>query len=148
MSFDGDRINVRIAGLSLGVGSIGDDAMNHWWRESRDAGKCCVLYGYAVGKSQRLLAGLRPRDRTNLHARCGRKGKRSVPGKRRESAADDLRRRDQGKHDWRGAMVRRGTKCTRDAMDKASSVASARRWRADGWRFAAHVDDAASIADL
>ncbi len=34
------------------------DSINDWWRESRDAGKCCVLYGYAVGKSQRLLASL------------------------------------------------------------------------------------------
>ncbi|EMI52250.1 ligase-associated DNA damage response exonuclease [Rhodopirellula sallentina] len=34
--------------------------INQWWRESRDAGLCCVLYGYAVGKSQRLLAGLDP----------------------------------------------------------------------------------------
>ncbi len=34
------------------------DAVNRWWRDSQDAGKCCVLYGYAIGKSQRLLAGL------------------------------------------------------------------------------------------
>lgn len=36
------------------------EAINQWWRESREAGKCCVLYGYAVGKSQHLLAGLDP----------------------------------------------------------------------------------------
>nr|WP_322975333.1 ligase-associated DNA damage response exonuclease [Aporhodopirellula aestuarii] len=36
------------------------DAINDWWRESRDEGKCCVLYGYAAGKSQRLLASLDP----------------------------------------------------------------------------------------
>ena len=34
------------------------DAINAWWRESASQGKCCLLYGYAVGKSQRLLAGL------------------------------------------------------------------------------------------
>ena len=34
------------------------DSINDWWRATRDEGKCCVLYGYAVGKSQRLLAGL------------------------------------------------------------------------------------------
>jgi putative mRNA 3-end processing factor len=34
------------------------DAVNRWWRDCQDAGKCCVLYGYAIGKSQRLLAGL------------------------------------------------------------------------------------------
>jgi len=34
------------------------DSINQWWRTARDQGKCCVLYGYAVGKSQSLLAGL------------------------------------------------------------------------------------------
>ena len=34
------------------------DEVNQWWRESSEQGKCCVLYGYAIGKSQRLLAGL------------------------------------------------------------------------------------------
>lgn len=33
-------------------------AINQWWRESRDQQKCCVLYGYAIGKSQRMLAAL------------------------------------------------------------------------------------------
>ncbi|MEM0924982.1 MAG: ligase-associated DNA damage response exonuclease [Planctomycetota bacterium] len=36
------------------------DAINAWWKQSAEAGKCCLLYGYAVGKSQRLLAGLDP----------------------------------------------------------------------------------------
>lgn len=36
------------------------DSINRWWRECRDEGKCCLLYGYAIGKSQRLLAGLDP----------------------------------------------------------------------------------------
>ena len=34
--------------------------INDWWRASAAEGKCCLLYGYAVGKSQRLLAGLDP----------------------------------------------------------------------------------------
>lgn len=29
-----------------------------WWRDNRDAGRASVLYGYALGKAQRLLAGL------------------------------------------------------------------------------------------
>ena len=33
------------------------DAINDWWLSSRDEGKCCVLYGYAVGKSQRIARG-------------------------------------------------------------------------------------------
>lgn len=35
-------------------------AINQWWRESARSGKCCLLYAYAVGKSQRVLAGLDP----------------------------------------------------------------------------------------
>ena len=34
--------------------------INNWWRSNRDEGKCSILYGYAVGKSQRLLASLDP----------------------------------------------------------------------------------------
>jgi putative mRNA 3-end processing factor len=34
------------------------DSINDWWRRSASEGKCCLLYGYAVGKSQRLLSGL------------------------------------------------------------------------------------------
>ncbi len=33
-------------------------SINDWWRASKADGKCCVIYGYAVGKSQRLLASL------------------------------------------------------------------------------------------
>ncbi|OYP35952.1 ligase-associated DNA damage response exonuclease [Rhodopirellula sp. MGV] len=32
--------------------------VNAWWKASAEEDKCCLLYGYAVGKSQRLLAGL------------------------------------------------------------------------------------------
>lgn len=32
--------------------------INDWWRANRDAGRCSVLFAYAIGKSQRLLAGL------------------------------------------------------------------------------------------
>lgn len=34
--------------------------VNAWWRNSAVNGKCCVLFAYALGKSQRLLAGLDP----------------------------------------------------------------------------------------
>ncbi len=34
------------------------DDINAWWRENCNRGKCSVIYGYAVGKSQRILAGL------------------------------------------------------------------------------------------
>ena len=35
-------------------------AINQWWRDNREREQCSVLYGYAVGKSQRLIAGLDP----------------------------------------------------------------------------------------
>jgi putative mRNA 3-end processing factor len=35
-------------------------AINAWWRANQEAGKASLLYGYALGKAQRLLAGLDP----------------------------------------------------------------------------------------
>lgn len=34
--------------------------INAWWRANREAGKASLLLGYALGKAQRLLAGLDP----------------------------------------------------------------------------------------
>lgn len=34
--------------------------VNGWWRANAEAGKVSLLYGYALGKAQRLLAGLDP----------------------------------------------------------------------------------------
>ncbi|MEM8530226.1 MAG: ligase-associated DNA damage response exonuclease [Chloroflexota bacterium] len=34
------------------------DAINAWWRTNQQAGRASVLYGYTLGKAQRLLAGL------------------------------------------------------------------------------------------
>lgn len=34
--------------------------INAWWRANRDAGRASLLFGYALGKAQRLLAGLDP----------------------------------------------------------------------------------------
>jgi putative mRNA 3-end processing factor len=34
--------------------------VNAWWRGNQESGKCSLLYGYALGKAQRLLAGLDP----------------------------------------------------------------------------------------
>jgi putative mRNA 3-end processing factor len=35
-------------------------AINAWWRANQEAGKASVLFGYALGKAQRLLAGVDP----------------------------------------------------------------------------------------
>ncbi|MGI9041288.1 MAG: ligase-associated DNA damage response exonuclease [Gemmatimonadales bacterium] len=34
--------------------------INAWWRSNQNAGKATLLFGYALGKAQRLLAGLDP----------------------------------------------------------------------------------------
>ena len=34
------------------------DQINAWWRENQAAGRASLLYGYALGKAQRLLAGV------------------------------------------------------------------------------------------
>lgn len=33
-------------------------SINAWWRQNQEAGKTSVLFGYALGKAQRLLGGL------------------------------------------------------------------------------------------
>ena len=37
---------------------LGD--INQWWRANQTSGKASLLYGYALGKAQRLIAGLDP----------------------------------------------------------------------------------------
>ncbi len=80
-------------------------SINQWWRESRDEGKCCVLYGYAVGKSQRLLASLDPglgpiytHGAVEKGVEAYRKTGVQLPATTHVGAIS-------GKHDWRGAMV-------------------------------------------
>ncbi|HEY9756379.1 MAG TPA: ligase-associated DNA damage response exonuclease [Oculatellaceae cyanobacterium] len=34
--------------------------INDWWQKNKENGKASLLYGYALGKSQRLLSGLEP----------------------------------------------------------------------------------------
>ncbi len=34
------------------------EEINDWWRDNQVAGRCSVLFAYAVGKAQRLLAGI------------------------------------------------------------------------------------------
>lgn len=36
------------------------EAIHNWWRQNQNEGRCSVLTGYALGKAQRLLAGLNP----------------------------------------------------------------------------------------
>jgi putative mRNA 3-end processing factor len=34
--------------------------INEWWRKNQDAGKASVIFGYSLGKAQRVLAGIDP----------------------------------------------------------------------------------------
>lgn len=34
--------------------------INEWWQSNAQAGKCSIVFGYALGKAQRILAGLDP----------------------------------------------------------------------------------------
>lgn len=34
------------------------DSINAWWRSNREHGKCSMIFGYPLGKSQRAIAGL------------------------------------------------------------------------------------------
>jgi putative mRNA 3-end processing factor len=36
------------------------DEINDWWRANQDTGRTSVLFGYSLGKAQRLLAGVDP----------------------------------------------------------------------------------------
>jgi putative mRNA 3-end processing factor len=36
------------------------EQINAWWQASAEAGETCLLFGYTLGKAQRLLAGLDP----------------------------------------------------------------------------------------
>src|SRR6185295_6811840 len=36
------------------------DDIHAWWRTNQSAGKATLLFGYALGKAQRLIAGLDP----------------------------------------------------------------------------------------
>lgn len=81
------------------------DAINDWWRANRDAEKCSVLYGYAVGKSQRLLACLDASIGPIYTHGAVEKGTEAY----RQSGIELPQTTHVGsvdkKHDWRGAMV-------------------------------------------
>ncbi|HEY9778481.1 MAG TPA: ligase-associated DNA damage response exonuclease [Planktothrix sp.] len=36
------------------------DEINAWWQSNKDAGKCSLIFGYALGKAQRILSALSP----------------------------------------------------------------------------------------
>jgi putative mRNA 3-end processing factor len=80
-------------------------AINQWWRTNAAAGKCSILYAYALGKAQRLLHGLDPSiGPIVLHGaierltRCYREAGVTLPPT--QMVMDAPR-----SHDWAGSMV-------------------------------------------
>jgi len=80
-------------------------SINKWWRDCSNEGKCCLLYGYAIGKSQRMLAGLDPTIGKIYCHGAVEKGNAayrrtgiSLPETTYVGSVSD-------KFDWRGAMV-------------------------------------------
>ena len=73
-------------------------AINDWWRENRDQGRTSILFAYALGKAQRILAGLDPsigpilthgsiENMTRIYRESGV----SLPETRRVGEVDDKR---------------------------------------------------------
>ncbi len=81
------------------------DSINQWWKESRDEGKCCLLFGYAVGKSQRLLAGLDPSIGKIYCHGAVEKGNEAYRRSGVSLPETTYVGSIAGKYDWRGAMV-------------------------------------------
>ncbi len=81
------------------------ESINHWWRGNRESGKCSVLYGYAVGKSQRLLAGLDPSIGPIFTHGAVEKGNEAYRMTGVNLPMTTYVGSIAGKNDWRGAMV-------------------------------------------
>lgn len=82
-----------------------NSAINDWWRQSRDAGKCCVLYSYAVGKSQRLLAALDPSIGPIYTHGAVEKGNEAYRQSGVALPDTTYVGSIEGKHVWKGGMV-------------------------------------------
>ncbi|WP_442506595.1 ligase-associated DNA damage response exonuclease [Novipirellula sp. SH528] len=81
------------------------DSINQWWRDTRDEGRCCVLYGYAVGKSQRLIAGLDPSIGPIYTHGAVEKGTEAYRKTGVTLPPTTYVGSVEGKHDYSGAMV-------------------------------------------
>ncbi len=126
-------------------------AINRWWQEGRDEGKCCVLYGYAVGKSQRLLAGLDTSIGPIYTHGAVEKGTQAYRDSGVTMPATTYVGSIEGKHDWKGGMVvavpsAHGTPWMRRFGHVSTAMASG--WMAvRGARRRRHVDRGFIVSD-
>ena len=99
---------------------------------NRDDGRASLLFGYSLGKAQRLLAGLDPDDRSDLHAWSGREAE---PGVSRVGRRPCLRRSMPGRcvRDGLGGVYdRRAAVGPRHPLDSRKFGASSSGF-ASGW---------------
>jgi putative mRNA 3-end processing factor len=81
-------------------------AINSWWRTNRDAGRASVVYAYALGKAQRLMAGL---DAT-IGPICTHGAVERVTGAYRDSGVSlppttPVGEAVRGKKAWAGSLI-------------------------------------------
>lgn len=100
------------------------DAINEWWRAARDTGTCCILYGYSVGKSQRLLAGLDPSIGPIYTHGAVAKGTDAYRRSGVQLPATTPVASISGKHVWRGGLVLAPAVGTRHGVDAAIRAGS------------------------
>jgi putative mRNA 3-end processing factor len=80
------------------------ESMNTWWRQNRDAGKVSIVYAYALGKAQRILASVDASIGTLVMHGAVEKLNRAY---RASGVAlpDTVMVSDDKKRDWAGALV-------------------------------------------
>lgn len=86
--------------------------VNDWWRVNAAAGVCSIVYGYALGKAQRILASIDPsigpiytHGATEKLVRAYRDAGVKLPETRPVSEAPGGRKRTAGGGQWAGALV-------------------------------------------
>jgi putative mRNA 3-end processing factor len=77
--------------------------INNWWRTNRDRGRASVLYGYALGKAQRLISGL-DASIGPIYTH-GAVEKLATIYRARGIALPDAPHTDGTTKDWSGAMI-------------------------------------------
>ena len=81
-------------------------AIDAWRRENIAAGRASILFAYALGKAQRLLAGVDPRARADRLSRRGRGDQRALSrGGRRPAADASGDRKIANKRDFARALI-------------------------------------------
>ena len=84
------------------------DEINAWWRDKPRRGRASVLFAYALGKAQRLLAGLLDAEhRADLHARRRRAAQRATTARPASTLPPTTLRRADAETGtrWAGALI-------------------------------------------